>query len=231
MTRMRTAGGLVLAFGLACTGSTEVAPPEPIGVAPAPAPPEAGRDEAAGRREGKAPGRQGRARGGAPPDPYVAEGACPGECCEYDRVVASGEAPLLAAPNGRKVGTIAKDEAMEARTGEVHVHPVVATVKHAHTLESRDGDETVAPGDRIWVLDLGGEGWGHVWHDGGVFSAEVLFALDDGCADGEPAQMCWAVAARRPAEQVWWVKVAREDGTEGWVDNTKDVLRGFDGCG
>jgi hypothetical protein len=72
-----------------------------------------------------------------------------------------------------------------------------------------------------------------VWHDGGVFDAEILFAWDDEgeCADGEPAAMCWADTEEGPGEQTWWVKVTRGDGTTGWVDNTADVLKGFDGCG
>lgn len=227
---MRTthlAAGLALAFALACAGTTEPAPaPDPVVAKPEPEP---DRGKAGKRR--KAPGRGGKARGTAPPDPYVAEGACPGECCTYRRVVARVEATLHAAPKGREVGTIAAGEEVDALTGEVHLHPTAATVKRAHTLESEDGDEEVKPGDRIWLLDTMGEGWGHVWHDGGVFAAEVLFALVDDCDDGEPAEMCWAKVEGEPTDQTWWVKVERADGTTGWVDNTDDALKGFDACG
>ena len=146
-------------------------------------------------------------------------------------MVAFSEATLRAAPNGREIGKIEKDEGLVALTGEVHVHPTVATVKHAHELESEDGNEEVKPGDKIWVLDAGGEGWGNVWHDGGVFKAEIVFAFSDDCGDGEPAAMCWASVEKEPAEQIWWVKVERNDGSTGWVDNTDDALKGFDGCG
>jgi hypothetical protein len=221
--------GLVLAFGLACSGMTEPTPPEPVVVSPEPKP---DRDRKAGKRRGKAPGRAGKARGAAPPDPYVAEGACPGECCAYNKVIAFGEAPLHAAPNGRKIGDLKKDEAVQARTGEVHVRPVQAIVKHEHTLESKEGDEKVKPGDKIWILDPMGEGWGHVWYDGGVYDAEILFAfVPDDCKDGEPAQMCWAVVDAKPDKATWWVEVERKDGQVGWVNNTDDVLKGFDGCG
>ena len=218
--------GLVLAFGLACSGAD--VPPEEVVVDPEPE-----RDGKAGKRKhgGRAPGRGGKARGAAPPDPYVAEGACPGECCAYNNVLAKDEVSLRAAPNGKEIGTIPALEVAKATTGEVHVRPTVATVKHEHTLESEEGDETVKPGDKIWVLDRGGEGWGRVWHDGGVFDAEILFAFGESCDDGEPAGTCWASVDKEPEEQVWWVKVEKQDGTVGWVDNTDGGLTGFDGCG
>ena len=67
--------------------------------------------------------------------------------------------------------------------------------------------------------------------NGRVFDCEIGFAYDEACTADAPATgQCWAWAAHRPGAQTWWVKVKTDQGVVGWVDDSKGVLTGFDGC-
>jgi hypothetical protein len=211
----------VLGWTLACAGSVPPADPAPAAPVPveAPAPVEAAPPQEAG----------------APPDPYVDEGVCPGECCTYRTWTARTAAPLLDAPGGARIGEIALAEQVEATTGQVRTKPVRARVLRDHALEPVGGDgpeREVHAGDIVWILTHVGEGYARLWFDGAVWQGEVLNAYGDACAPGaKPSEDCWLYAGGEPVEQIWWARVTRSDGSSGWVDNTHDVLDGFDACG
>ena len=138
-------------------------------------------------------------------------------------MVASDQSPLMA------TRTSAFDAKVDVVTGEVHATPIPGKVLVEHTTEG----VTVHPGDVVWVLTFTGEGYAKVWENGKIVSDYALFVSAEECRT-EPAkdpETCWAAADPREfTPDPWWVKV-KVPGLEGWVDNTHDVLTGFDACG
>ncbi len=87
-----------------------------------------------------------------PPNPYIDEGACPFECCQYGQWTADATVNLVQKPQGSEsIATIQKNEKVTALTGEVWVTPL----KHEDTR-----------GHWIYVLTYQGEGYYSVWHKG-----------------------------------------------------------------
>ena len=104
-----------------------------------------------------------------------------------------------------------------------------------HEIEAVGGEGPgcqVHAGDILWILPFLGEGYAQLWFDDAVWQGEGITAFGDACAPGaDPSEDCWLFDGGEPGEQIWWARVTRADGTSGWVDNTDDVLGGYDACG
>ena len=161
----------------------------------------------------------------APSLPYVADDACPFECCTYGLWVA--DAPLQAFESPDRTASesfrIGAGERFTVRTGRV----VVERTGRARTLrpltlrqEGYGAEVWVEEGEELAVLDRLGEGYHHVWYRGELFSVE----LEGGGPEGPWAEIV------EPAASTWWVAVER-DGATGWLTVESGMVHGNDGCG
>jgi hypothetical protein len=164
--------------------------------------------------------------------PYVAEGACPFECCTYGTWTTTAPLPVRAQPDGTAalVFTMAPGTAFEADSGNVYVtRPGLVVADASFAL---DGGPTVAPGDTLYVLDDVGEGYVNAWYRGTVYAVSGEF-WNWGSPPDAYQRGPFAARLLRPAEARWWAHV-RADGREGWVDMDAaegGTITGVDACG
>ena len=164
-----------------------------------------------------------------PSDSYVAEGACPFECCSYRKWSVLEDTPLVAMPGSReRVALARKDTHVQGLTGEVHVVPVPVGVVYPEPAYSPTA--SIPKGAIVFLLDHLGEGIGRVWYKGQVHEMSTSGEVQEHCP--HPGDGCWGEALNAGAlmrEADWWVKVRLEDGSEGW---TRDIHFGdIDACG
>ena len=173
----------------------------------------------------------------SPGSAYVAKGVCPGECCTYREWSARLPADVVSEVGGKTVvARLKKDERFGAQTGEVHSTAARATVTREKAMENPvkgSPKKTVKPGAAVWLLSPRGEGYFDVWIDGFLYLEQVLFVDPQFCTQHPDDRACWATvdAGHTPGKHRWWVKVKTKAGVVGWVDNTDDVLTGYDACG
>ena len=127
---------------------------------------------------------------------------------------------LVAAPGSKRiVGKANKGGRAVGLTGEVHLKPEPVVVL-------TDGD--LPKGSIAFVLDYGGEGYGHVYTKGKI--VDTFLGVADYCF--RTSESCWGEflfpTAKRNA-QVWWVKVRLSNGVIGWTDKA-DNFRDTDAC-
>lgn len=156
-----------------------------------------------------------------PPENYVAKGVCPFECCQYGDWTVLEDTDLFATPGGKRVvGKAIKGSRAVGLTGEVHLKPEPVVVLMGGDL----------PKDSIvFVLDYGGEGYGHVYTRGKV--VDVFLGYADYCF--RLSESCWGetlLPSSERKERVWWVKVRLASGITGWTDKP-DNFGGKDACG
>jgi hypothetical protein len=170
------------------------------------------------------------ALGGAPAAPAVAQpappsgivfphedhGACPFECCQYGRWVATG--PVTArrsrAAGAQAAFTVAAGEAVESVDG------VVITLRpgRARALATVDVDGVrIGRGEELQVLSYVGEGAYKLVARGRVVVAEVA-----------PAAPAFRLLSR--PRTVWWVQLRNRHGETGW-SNEPERFGGKDACG
>lgn len=164
-----------------------------------------------------------------PPDPFVAEGACPFECCTFREWTVEKEVELYAAPAGAPLGRrLAPGGKVVGLTGEVHLKPRPLRAGIAFEADaSFDSEQKVKipAGALVFQLDHLGEGFARFWYGGKTFVAELTqcIAFD---------KDCWAEAldpgVPQPAHD-WWVKVRLPDGTEAWARD--EGFGNMDSCG
>jgi len=159
--------------------------------------------------------------GEKPPENYVAKGVCPFECCRYGDWTVLEDTPLVGSPgSSHVVGTARKGSRAVGLTGEVHLRPEPVIVLIGGDL----------PKDSIaFVLDYGGEGYGHVYTGGKV--AVTFLGYARYCF--RPSESCWGetlLPSKKRKEQVWWVEVRLANGVVGWTDKPNN-FGGKDACG
>lgn len=148
-----------------------------------------------------------------PPDDYVAKNVCPFECCRYGHWTVLHDTDLVASPGSKRVvGKARKGTSTFALTGEVHLRPEPVIVLM--------GDEL--PKDSIaFVLDYGGEGYGHVYTHGKVI--QMFLGYAEYCF--RPSESCWGetlFTSTERKQQAWWVKVRLANGIVGWSNKTEN---------
>lgn len=156
-----------------------------------------------------------------PPDNYIAKDVCPFECCRYGNWTVLEDTDLVSSPgSSHVVGTAKKGSRVVGLTGEVHLKPDPVVVL-------TEGD---LPKNSIaFILDYGGEGYGHVYTRGKV--VDTLLGYAKYCF--RPSETCWGetlLPSTEREKQIWWVKVRLPSGIVGWTDKPDD-FGDKDACG
>jgi hypothetical protein len=171
------------------------------------------------------------------PVPFIARNVCPFECCIYGTWVPRRPLRIFARERdtSRVAFTLARGDSFEAVTGNVHVlRPGIAVVRRAFSLDGTGGSLRAVPGDRMYLLDQGGEGAVHVWCKGQfVWTSDEFFYFDESTPRGDPARVTRLL---RDVESEWWVQVRARDGRSGWLRMSDDPYEpmevdGADPCG
>ncbi|WP_304218631.1 hypothetical protein [Phenylobacterium aquaticum] len=152
---------------------------------------------------------------------YVAKGACPFEGCSFATYWrATARVAVYAGPGSKTVlGWIAPGEEVQALAGQYHLTPRRGVV--------RAGIGRFRKGEVIWLLEPQGEGVFTVWRRG--------HRLDWIMPDAD-YHVAWDRVPPSVPPDVWWVKVRRAQGPDGWLrDPTQsfeclDQLSGDQGC-
>ena len=172
---------------------------------------------------------------GEPKLPFVDEGACPFEGCQYGAWTATAQVSVRkdSAANSPVEFTILPGEKITAISGKVitrkfgivkMVKPVVfddidtrAPQYSSHKLE-------IPTGAVLYVLHEEGEGSCLYWYRGATHDQE-LYA---GTLHKRTDDMPWDVISLPKTE--WWVKVKTHDGRTGWILDPRD-FQGMDALG
>ena len=161
-------------------------------------------------------------RKAAPPKPFVADvtGKCYDGACPQDVWQVIRDTPLLLDPRdrARNVAMLRAGENLTPLRTESHVSGTRVTV-------IKDYGKFFV-GDVVYLLDSQAEGYYRVWHYGDVFIIDASDIDLPGSGDYcEEDDSCWGKTDRYP-DEIWWSKLRRADGSEGWV---RDPLRNLDG--
>lgn len=162
-----------------------------------------------------------------PPNPFIDRGACPFECCKYQKWTVIKETSIFDKIDGkRKVGALKKGSVVEALTGEVHVEP--------NPVEVVFDKGRFSKGDSLYLLTPQGEGFYKIWHNGKVDSMEVLELFENSGlpkACKSPSISCWGRPRKSMMDQrrVWWVELKPVDGQVGW-SNESENFSNNDSC-
>lgn len=162
-----------------------------------------------------------------PPGNYIAEGVCPFECCSYRQWGVREAVTLVSEPLSHDaLATVLVGDQVSGLTGKVYLSPTPVAVVHA--IPAYDPARSVVAGDIVFLLDVMGEGFRHVWHQGAVTSMSTSGEVQRMCPF--PDAQCWGELLGDESEHEWWVKVRLGDGTEGWTNNTH-AFDNMDACG
>lgn len=163
-----------------------------------------------------------------PADNYVAEGACPFECCMYGEWTVL-EATMLyrEADTNEAVGTVEPGQ-VQALGGEVRLRPTPVLVRYG----TSDGQQIAEPGMIVFLLDYMGEGWGNVWGNGTLKVASWR-GVQENCST--PSGSCWGefidpADADGAQNAVWWIQIKTPGGAVGWTRESSHFTGAY-GCG
>lgn len=159
---------------------------------------------------------------------YVAEGACPFECCQYGRWWALADVPVRREPrSGSEVVAIVEaGDTVHAVTGQVRAVPTPFVWKEATTGEQGRRYE---PGDTVEALVYLGEGYWRVRWRGKEYDESLGFSPYGGTGGTRCEECRWGEALREH-RAAWWARIELDDGTVGWTDATES-FGGKDACG
>lgn len=166
-----------------------------------------------------------------PPDEWIAEEACPFECCVYRTWSVLEETPLYSRARGDSVLAILQaGSEVEALTGDVYVKPLPVLVLHPEAVIPLEASD-LEPGDVVFLLDYLGEGFSRLWYDGEIVQTATEPGVRAYCP--VPASNCWGEyfdPEARTDRTAWWVKVRTRDGFVGWSNRTRH-FGNKDACG
>jgi hypothetical protein len=131
----------------------------------------------------------------SPPKLYISKGACPFECCTYQKWIANRTVTLMDHPGGRSIAQVRKREEVVAITGEVQTHPLRFQIEQKGP--DKEG-EPMAVGSIVYLLHPVGEGFWLVWFRGKIIQMDPQYV-----GPGPQYQ--------------WWAKVKTQSGQIGWV--------------
>ena len=164
---------------------------------------------------------------GRPAENYVAQGACPFECCMYGEWTATQETKLYREPGSDEVVATIQPGKVDALAGEMRLRPTPVLVRHPRA----DSEDVAEPGSIVFLLDYQGEGHGNVWVDGEVKTANWS-GVQEHCSTPDPS--CWGEVLRPEnagewLNGVWWIQIKTKDGTTAWTSQAEH-FDGKDGC-
>ena len=153
------------------------------------------------------------------PDVFIDRGACPGEGCKYCEIYSAGaELTLYDKPSteSNAIGRLLVGEIFLAQTGEVHTVPT--------RFEVREASGPFRPGDEVFALTYGGEGWFRVFHNGMLIDASLGFSPWGGGAGKtcDKPEFCFGQLTKE-LEFYWWMYVLSESGEQGWVIHDRSM--------
>ncbi|OZC04051.1 hypothetical protein [Rubricoccus marinus] len=155
--------------------------------------------------------------------PVRVDGACPFEGCMYGTWTASGETAVYTAAGDTtsRAFTVPAGTEIEADRGFALVTRLgqILVERDAVIYLASGGEQPVAAGDTLLVLDPEGEGSSRVWANGVLGFSGVDVDMNGPGGEGP------ALRTLRPAEYQWWAHVRLADGREGWLwmDRTPSV--------
>ena len=170
-----------------------------------------------------------------PSMPYIAQGACPFECCTYREWQAREDVPAYAEPrdDAIKVTTVKIDGRVTAETGFVvtkaaGVVKVLRNISVGYPPEARgpniSSELNLRPGDILYLLHPLGEGNSLFWYEGKTYIDQILF--------GEPGSREMPEPPFREMSEAkydWWVKIRTAAGRILWLKNPP-YFRYADAC-
>jgi hypothetical protein len=157
--------------------------------------------------------------------PYVEQGVCPFEGCQYATWTALKEATVYDRwQEGRHaIASVAPKEKVTGLTG------VVITFKPGVIRVDRDlPEQKLKRGDTILTYSYQGEGFSVVWVNGKLeHDYDISFTKwPDGSGCG--GQYCAATYIDLGKKE-WWAQVKLESGTIGWINMANARFNGTDG--
>jgi hypothetical protein len=167
----------------------------------------------------------------SPAEPYIVQGACPFECCQYGEWQATTKTPVYASEGtvGPSVFTLRPGDSLKAITGNVHVSRVgrvriVEKVDRGWAEFEEHKLPAPAVGDTVYILSYAGEGHWEYWYRGLVGTGPELWSdlMGAGIVPGR--------LVAEP-ESKWWVHLIDRRGRSGWLIVPPEGFAGYDGCG
>jgi len=158
--------------------------------------------------------------------PYVQEGACPFECCEYGlwEVLKKDTVYSLPDSTSPSVGLIQPGEKLQAETGNVYVIPGIAKIIGKPYGIAKDLDSN----KNVLILDYIGEGFSRIYQDGNFYETKIARTKDE-CKEKSNSRYCWVEILMEPIS-TWWVKVRINKDLMGWVIMSRESLKPIDNC-
>jgi len=160
-------------------------------------------------------------RNPAPPAPWIASGACPGEGCSFG--VWTACTTLVVRKEKRSDAppafTLRRGDQVTAITGDVHVDvPGLVifrdTVTYVPELIGPSQDTVrFSPADTLYLLNYLGEGFLVWWLHGRAQTGQIFWWT---WPEPNPDPAPRAVLVR-PTRALWWVRVRNGAGLEGWL--------------
>lgn len=159
----------------------------------------------------------------SPPIPYIDNGACPFECCEYGNWMVDKTITIYKEPdtNSKEMGQYKKGDNINAVTGFTNTEkPGKAVVIKPHKSEANN--ISYSTGDVLWVYRYMGEGFNKVWYKGEMYEEEILYDCDIN------EDYCW-LDMEEEDQTTWWVMIKDTDGNIVWANETEN-LSNNDAC-
>ncbi|MDR1968432.1 MAG: hypothetical protein LBQ32_07040 [Burkholderiaceae bacterium] len=162
-----------------------------------------------------------------PPIPYIDKGACPFECCTYQKWETLKTTSAYVSPdkNSRRIGVFKIGNNVVGLTGEVRtIVPGKFVIQKAH--------EKYKPGDVLWIYTPLGEGFYKVWFKGRMYEEEIPYIsgpYETSSPSCEETPKCWG-KLEKEMQVEWWVKIKSSEGWSGWTNQIEN-FGGMDACG
>ncbi len=150
---------------------------------------------------------------------YVDHGGCPGEGCSmHGRIQAEAAVTLYdrPGPSAAAVGRLEAGEWVEAVDTEVRLVPVRGVVRESGKLP-----RPLARGDVVYGLTPTGEGCLDLWRKGAV-----LDWCDPESIGSDYARIDFDPPPAGAPPMVFWVRVKRLKGPDGWIRDLADIRCG-----
>jgi hypothetical protein len=166
----------------------------------------------------------------APPEPYMNWGACPFECCQYGRWLATRDVTSFPSrtADARVAEVVRKGEWVTAETG-VAVTTRLGRMSATRPIQLGQGRKrtTVPQGDVIYILHYKGEGYFAFWYNGETYSDSHY--LEPAAHGPRPVEQSGVQLLQTP-EWEWWVRIRTRTGRTRWVPGNSG-FDGADACG
>ena len=172
--------------------------------------------------------------------PFVQKGVCPFECCQFGRWRTQTALRVFKSEGdtSRVIFNLAVGDSFRAMTGNIHMEKVGVVVVTKPV-------ESFAPGDTVYTLSYGGEGYYSVWHRGTIHDIQEFWYSEDDIDFtainlNDPRWKSYSGVLTAKPLMIWWVNILLTNGQTGWLRLVNTTFNGFmldeqiegmDGCG